>query len=95
MMQCSYQQAEVEQTNAIVILPRFMRFWTAMLKQLPVFATHELSYYSKLYTVGSRAPEYMQGQGPDKPQNSMIGPNMCKETVIRVTDSYSINSLRN
>ena len=46
-----------EQTNAIVILPRFLRFWTAMLKQLPVFAVHELSYYDKLYTIGSRAPK--------------------------------------
>jgi len=57
----------VEQTNAIVILPRFLRFWTAMLEQLPVFAIHELSYYSKLYTIGSGAPKYMQGQGKDKP----------------------------
>ena len=56
-----------KQTNAIVILPRFLRFWTAMLKQLPVFTVHELSYYNKLYTIGSRAPKYMQGQGMDKP----------------------------
>ncbi len=56
-----------EQTNAIVILPRFLRFWTAMLKQLPVFAVHELSYYDKLYTIGSRAPKNMQGQDKDKP----------------------------
>ena len=38
-----------------------------MLEQLPVVAIHELPYYNNLYTIGSRAPEYMQGQGKDKP----------------------------
>ena len=53
--------------DAILILPRFMRFWAAMLQQMPVFAEYELPYYSKLYTIGSRAPKYMQAQGSDKP----------------------------
>ena len=60
----------VEQVNAIVILPRFLRFWTAMLKRLPIVREMPIEYYSKLYTVGSRAPRCMQGQGPDKPMSS-------------------------
>ena len=40
-----------------------------MLQQLPIFAEYELSYNSKLYTIGSRAPKYMQAQGCDKPNH--------------------------
>lgn len=57
----------IEQVNAIVVLPRYMRFWTAMQQRLPIVARCELSYYAKLYSIGSRAPKYMQGQGKDKP----------------------------
>jgi len=56
-----------EQVDAILILPRFMRVWSAMLECLPLVAITELPYYSKLYTIGSRAPKYMLGQGKDKP----------------------------
>ena len=42
----------LEQVNAIVILPRFLRFWTAMLRKLPVFAVHEMVYSGRLYTIG-------------------------------------------
>ena len=51
-----------EQVNAIVVLPRFLLFWTATISQLPVLGVHELAYYHRLYTIGSRAPNYMQGQ---------------------------------
>ena len=57
----------VEQVDATVVLPRYLRFWTAMLQRLPIVASCQLSYYSKLYTIGSRAPKYMQGHGKDKP----------------------------
>ena len=56
-----------EQVNAVVLLPSFLRFWTAMIRQLPVFGVHALAYYHKLFTIGSRAPNYMQGQGRDRP----------------------------
>lgn len=56
-----------EPVNAILVLPRFLRFWTAMLEQLPVFGVHEIAYHHKLYTIGSKAPRYMQGQGNDRP----------------------------
>lgn len=56
----------LEQVDAVLILPRFMRFWTAMLQRLPIVARSELPYYAKLYTIGSRAPRRMQGTGKDK-----------------------------
>ena len=49
-----------ERVDAILILPKFMRYWTAMLGLLPVVAKHELSCCAGLYTIGSRAPKYMQ-----------------------------------
>lgn len=33
---------QVNTVNAILILPRFMPYWTAMLQQLPVGASHEI-----------------------------------------------------
>ena len=42
-----------------------MRYWAAMLTQLPIKAVQELSYHASLYTIGARAPKHMQGV--DKP----------------------------
>lgn len=53
-----------EQVNAILILPSFMRYWVAMLKWLPIVASHRLSYHAALYTIGSRAPVNMQTTKP-------------------------------
>ena len=50
-----------EEVDAIFIVPRFMRYWAAMLKQLPIKAVQELSYHASLYSIGSRAPSHMQG----------------------------------
>ena len=57
----------LERVDAIVVLPRCLCFWTAMLKLLPIVAKCELPYYAKLYTIGSSAPRYMQGTGKSKP----------------------------
>ena len=57
----------LEKVDAILILPRFLRFWTAMLRQLPFAAVYDIPYDGQLYTIGCRAPKYMQGKGEDKP----------------------------
>ena len=49
-----------EQVNAIFIVPRFMRYWTAMLRQLPIVAVHELPFKPNMYSIGSRCPKSMQ-----------------------------------
>ena len=52
----------LEHVDAILILPRFMRYWAAMLGELPTVAVHELPYFAGLYTIGSRAPQHMQDE---------------------------------
>ena len=42
----------LEPVDASLILPSFMRCWSAMLSQLPIKAVHELSYHASLYTIG-------------------------------------------
>ena len=42
-----------------------MHFWYSMLQRLLVIAKYEINSYSKLHSIGSRAPQYMQGHGKD------------------------------
>ncbi|DBA68129.1 TPA: hypothetical protein ACH3X2_013937 [Trebouxia sp. C0005] len=61
-----------EHVDAIFILLRFIRHWTAMISSLPVEDIHELSYHAGLYTVGSRAPESMQHNSPRYPLTAYL-----------------------
>ena len=53
---CVISKLLVERVNAILVVPVFMRYWTAMLRQLPIVDQVRLSYHEGLYTIGSRAP---------------------------------------
>ena len=46
----------LEQVNAILIVPKYMRYWVSLLQQLPVVARHELVFHKGLFNVGSKAP---------------------------------------
>ena len=50
----------LEQTDAILIVPRFRRYWQVLLRSLPIIAQHELKYHNRLYSIGSRAPVNMK-----------------------------------
>ena len=50
-----------DKVDAILVVPKFMQYWAAMLRQLPINAVQELSYHASLYTIGSRAPKQLQG----------------------------------
>lgn len=54
----------LERVDAILVLPKFIRFWQAMLKRLPCIASHVVKYHDKVYTIGSRAPKAMQDHKP-------------------------------
>ena len=51
-----------EQVNAILIVPRFLRYRSAMIQQLPVVDIAQLPYHAGLYEIGSRARKSMQGK---------------------------------
>ena len=53
-----------EQVDAVLILPKFMRYWVPMLQQLPVVGEHELSWFDGMYSIGSRAPDHMKNSKP-------------------------------
>ena len=53
-----------EQVDAILILPKFMRYWVPMLQQLPVLDGHECSWFGGMYSNGSRAPNDMKDSHP-------------------------------
>lgn len=44
----------LEQANAILILPKHVRFWVSMLHKLPIVSTHDLGFHKGLYTSGSK-----------------------------------------
>ena len=46
----------LERVNAILIAPKYVRYWVSLLKQLPVVARHDLGFHRGLFTVGSKAP---------------------------------------
>ncbi len=54
----------LEQTDAILIVPRFRRYWQVLLRSLPIIAQHELKYHNRLYSIGSRAPVNMKSNKP-------------------------------
>ncbi len=58
-----------EQVNAILIVPHFLRYWSAMIQQLPVVDIVQLHYHAGLYEMGSRAPKNMQRR--NKPRISL------------------------
>ena len=61
-----------ERVDAILIVPKFIRHWTAMLAHLPVVDVYELSYHVGLYTIGSRAPVSMQKNLPRYPLTAYL-----------------------
>ena len=46
----------LEQVNAILIAPKYMRYWVSLMQQLPVVARHDLGFHKGLFSVGSKAP---------------------------------------
>ncbi len=46
----------LEQVNAILILPKHVRFWVSMLHNLPIVSTQDLGFHKGLYTLGSKVP---------------------------------------
>ena len=58
-----------EQVNLILIVPHFLRYWAAMIQQLPVVDIVQLPYHAGLCKIGSRAPKSMQGK--NKPRISL------------------------
>jgi hypothetical protein len=50
-----------EKVNAVVVLPCWSRYWTAMLHSLPVAEVHHINYTSGLLRIGPQVPkEYRQ-----------------------------------
>ena len=54
----------LKRVDAILVLPKFNRFWQAMLKQLPCIAHYASKYHDRVYTIGSRAPKAMRDHKP-------------------------------
>ena len=55
-----------EQVDAILISPKFMRYWVAMLWQLPIVNERELSWFDGMYSIVSWAPDHMEEQQAQK-----------------------------
>ena len=53
-----------EQTDAILVVPKFRRYWQVLLQSLPIVAQHELKYHNRLYSIGYRAPVNMRLNKP-------------------------------
>ena len=68
----------VEPVNAILILPRFNRFWRAVLMRLPCHAQYAVKYHNRLYTIGSMAPKHMREH---KPVIHLIAYRICFSQV--------------
>lgn len=58
---------KVEQADAILIVPKHIRFCVSMLSSLPVVASHDLGFHKGLYTVGSKVPESWHAHMPRIP----------------------------
>ena len=50
-----------EQFDAILMLPKFKRYWVPMLQQLPTVDGHG---FDDMYSIGSRAPDHMKNSKP-------------------------------
>ena len=55
---------QLEQTDAILVVPTFRRYWQVLLKGLPVVAQHRTKYHNRLYSIGSGAPVNMKLNRP-------------------------------
>ncbi len=54
----------LERVDAILVLPKFQRFWQTLLLQLPCLAKYEVPYHNQVYTIGSMAPKNMRAHKP-------------------------------
>ncbi len=54
----------LERVDAILVLPKFSRFWQTLLLQLPCLAKYEVPYRNRVYTIGSMAPKNMREHKP-------------------------------
>ena len=63
-MPCINLGLPVEQVDAILIVPKFRRYWQALMWELPVVAQFDLQFHDRLYTIGSRAPPSMKLNKP-------------------------------
>lgn len=55
---------QVERVDAILVVPKFRRYWQALIWQLPIVAYFDLKFHDRLYTIGSRAPPSMKLNKP-------------------------------
>ncbi len=55
---------QLEQTDAILVVPKFRRYWQVLLNSLPIVAQHDVKYHNRLYSIGSRAPVNMKLNKP-------------------------------
>lgn len=46
----------IEQVNAILIVPKQLKFWVSMLSKLPIASSYDIGYHKGLYTLGSKVP---------------------------------------
>ena len=53
----------MHRTDAILLLPAWVCYWTAMLSSLPIQDECFLPYYKEMYVLGSRLPPSMQQSG--------------------------------
>lgn len=56
-----------ERVNAILILPKHMKYWVSMLSQLPIVSTHDMGFHKGLYTLGSKVPRSWHSNQPRIP----------------------------
>ena len=57
----------IERVDAILILPKHMKYWVSMLSQLPIIDSRDLGFHKGLYTVGSKVPLSSQTNMPRIP----------------------------
>lgn len=58
---------QLERVNAILILPKHVKFWVSMLSKLPVVASHDMGFHKGLYSLGSKMPQAWQANMPRIP----------------------------
>lgn len=46
----------IERVNAVLILPKQIKFWVSMLARLPVVSSYDMGYHKGLYSLGSKVP---------------------------------------
>ena len=57
----------VEQVNAILIVPKQVKFWVSMLNRLPIVSSYDMGYHKGLYTLGSKVPVMWHANAPRVP----------------------------